>query len=86
MNDVAVDAQGMIYASLRDTGNVKVFNALGKYVGTLSNAGQKGQDIDGVKALTILPSGDLACLRGGGKWIFIIQWFWPPLHTKSYVV
>ncbi len=65
VNDVAVDAQGVIYAAMRDTGNVKVFNALGKYVGTLSNAGQKGQDIDGVRALTILPGGDLACVRGG---------------------
>jgi len=65
VSDVAVDAQGNVYASLRDTGNVKIYNAQGKYVGTLANAGQKGQYIDGVRALSLMPNGDLACLRGG---------------------
>ncbi len=65
VNDVALDAQGNIYAALRDTGLVKIFNPMGKYIGTLANAAQKGQDIDGVRALTVLPSGDLACLKGG---------------------
>jgi hypothetical protein len=65
LNDVAVDAQGNIYAVLRDSATVKVFNPLGKYIGTLANSTQKGQDIDGVRALSVLPNGDLACLKGG---------------------
>lgn len=65
VNDVALDAEGNAYAALRDSGIVKVFDPKGEYVGTLSVAGKKGQDIQGVRALTVLPNGDLACVRGG---------------------
>ncbi|MGH7740337.1 MAG: NHL repeat-containing protein [bacterium] len=65
VNDVALDTRGNAYAALRDSGTVKVFDPKGKYVGTLSVAGKKGQYIQGVRALTVLPNGDLACVRGG---------------------
>ncbi|HET9870462.1 MAG TPA: NHL repeat-containing protein [bacterium] len=65
VNDVAVGPGDTVYAALRDSGDVKVFNSQGKYVGTLSTAGVKDQWIDGVRALTVLPGGDLACVRGG---------------------
>jgi len=54
-----------LYVSSLDGRFVKVYSLEGKFIGNLSEAGQKGQPIPDINALAVFSDGDIAALRGG---------------------
>lgn len=64
----AVDLEKQrLYVSSQEGRFVKAYSLEGKYIGSLVEAGQKGQSIPDINALCVLPGGDLALLQGGTR-------------------
>lgn len=66
----------IIFVSSLEGRFVKAFSLDGKYVGLVTEAGQKGQSIPDVNALCVIPNGDLALLQGGNR--VLIEHILPP--------
>lgn len=66
----------ILYVSSLEGKFVKAFDLNGKYLGQVVEAGQKGQSIADINALTLLPNGDLALLQGGSH--ILVEHILPP--------
>jgi DNA-binding beta-propeller fold protein YncE len=64
----AIDPQRrLLYVTSQDGQFVKVYDLEGKYIGAVFEAGQKGQALSGIGALSVFPDGDIAMLRDGSR-------------------
>ncbi len=64
----AVDPQRkLLYVTSQDGQFVKAYDLDGKFIGNLTEAGQKGQPLSGINALSVFPDGDIAALRDGSR-------------------
>ncbi len=64
----AIDPQKkLLYVSSTDGQFVKVFDLDGKFIGSVSEVGQKGQPLSGINALSVFPDGEIAALRDGSR-------------------
>ncbi len=57
----------LLYVSSMDGQFVKVFDLDGKFIGSVSELGQKGQPLTGINALSVFPDGDILALRDGSR-------------------
>jgi DNA-binding beta-propeller fold protein YncE len=64
----AIDPQRkLLYVTSQDGQFVKVYDLEGKFVGVVSEAGQKGQPLSGIGAISVFPDGNIAALRDGTR-------------------